>query len=269
MSKRSVSTTTVVRRKRCARSWILPTITNGNTTRHTKVPTIIEGGVEGVVVNSRTTWIRKALAVKEHPDRCIVAHLVEDVMRTLLAHAFTGQDALGLSDLARALDLSDVSDSDAEPITCYSSTTGITGIGDRARNACKKYFRSVMIDGVEIMAKLRVRGEGIVVPADFHLANLIKVLKSRLPPCEETSVAARAAKRPVVLYTSCENSGRYTIRYTKDGSRHAKRFLVPRHDAAGNMLSAEDFKRNCELVKRRAIEVWNREDRSGLPRLHC
>ena len=66
---------------------IVTRVANADTVKYTVVPKTTDGCTEGVVINAWAPWLGKALSVKEEPDRDILAHFVQDVIRALLAQA--------------------------------------------------------------------------------------------------------------------------------------------------------------------------------------
>ena len=150
------------------------------------------------------------------------------------------------------------------------------------QTSCTSDFRTVLVDGVEISAKLKHKGKGIMVPNDDHLANVLTVLRARLTEGSNSDVEARASKRRALMreresantvlkhvrYNTFENGGRYTISFsTFQDKKRQMRFVVPRYNLGGNLLSEEDFTANREMARKRAIAAWNEKDESGAPRL--
>ena len=96
------------------------------------------------------------------------------------------------------------------------------------QTSCTSDFRTVLVDGVEISAKLKHKGKGIVVPNDDHLANVLTVLRARLTEGSNSDVEARASKRRALMmerksantvprhvrYNTVDSGGRYTIFFT-------------------------------------------------------
>ena len=279
---------------------VVTRVASANTTRHTVIPTITDGGVECVAVNSWTPWLGKAFAVKVatgHPDRDILYNFVKEVGRRLIdgalpadarrarpslegsddSQASKGRAALGLSEKSDS-----TSDSDEDEPARNGSNTRFMKLEEEARKTCLKEYRTVTIDGLEISAKLRARGKGIVVPNDGHLANLMKVLRGRLTQGWNSEVETRASKRQKLTeereaakiipncmrYFSLAHAGRYTIFYTGPGGKASqKSFQVPRRDLAGNVLDPKVFAHNREVVRQKAAAEWNERDTSNLPRL--
>ena len=272
---------------------VVTRVTNADTIRYTVVPTTTEGFTEGVVINAWAPWLGKALSVKEEPDRDILAHFVQDVIRALLAQALMtdiqrgrrssegsddspepkGRAALGFFDES-------ASEEESQPTQSFLTKTSAK-LEQKARKDCTSDFRTVLIDGVEISAKLKQKGKGIVVPNDDHLANVLTVLRARPTEGSNSDVAARASKRRALMmerksantvprhvrYNTVNSGGRYTIFFTTfDGKKRQMRFRVPRYDLEGKVLSDEDFAANREMARKRAIAAWNDKDESGAPR---
>ena len=272
---------------------IVTRVANADTIKYTVVPTTTEGFTEGVVINAWAPWLGKALSVKEEPDRDILAHFVQDVIRALLAQALMtdmqrchgssgvpddsppkGRAALGFGD-------DSASEDDSQASQSFLAKTSAK-LEQKARKDCTSDFRTVLVDGVEISAKLKHKGKGILVPNDDHLANVLTVLRARLTEGSNSDVEARASKRRALMmerksantvprhvrYNTVSSGGRYTIFFTTfDGKKRQMRFRVPRYDLEGKVLSDEDFAANREMARKRAIAAWNAKDESGAPRL--
>ena len=310
MGKRRHPNTDIVRNEDVTFSiergpFVVTRVATSSGARYTVIPTTIEGGAECVVVGTSKCafWIGQALAVNGDFDRSSIDQFAQDVIRALLAQTMQAdapraRPSLEGSDDELALGPSDQSttDSDGDAPARNCSNTSLM-LEEEARQSCLKEYSTVMIDGVAISAKLRCRPrKGVLVPNDpHHLANLMKVLRARVPEGSNSDVEARASKRQVlteektvsrrdpqqkewrrelhkkdtcVRYYSLPQAGVFRIFYKneKDQAEQAS-FLVARKDKDGKMLTGEAFACNLESVGNTAIAAWNERDMSGLPRL--
>ena len=150
----------------------------------------------------------------------------------------------------------------------------------RRKQQSRLEFRTVLVDGVAITARMRPRGIGCIVPNNGQIPNILKATQGRLSEGPNSDVEARASKRtarqhdntvaatkPNLRYVSTGSGGIYTC-WSKDEGNvlHSKRFNISRTDVSGNMLEPETFTKHRNKVRRQASRAWNALDMSGQPR---
>jgi hypothetical protein len=191
-----------------------------------------------------------------------------------LAEADGAQAATGLASLGI------VGDSDEDDFARLSHDVERRRT-QRRKQQSRLEFRTVLVDGVAITARMRPRGIGCIVPNNGQIPNILKVTQGRLSEGPNSDVEARASKRtarqhdntvaatkPNLRYVSTGSGGIYTCWWKdEEGMMHSKRFSMSRTDVSGLMLETGQWAGLRERVRRQALNTWNALDVSDQPRL--
>ena len=153
------------------------------------------------------------------------------------------------------------------------------------RGAVGSHLRSelqtVSFRGMQITAKTRDKGRGILVPLEgdslkdilLHLRQ--QVSTGSVPKADETKAKARAmavgcrddADGGRVRWVFSETA--YHVLYRDDEGKHhrtSKDLKVPRFDMSGGALTGDAFQKARERMLSKARALWNELDKSGAPR---
>ena len=255
------------------------------------LPTVIDCGVTCICVNGSAGWLSQLLSRGKQDADCVgvVQAFCEEVYTALRVQGRGSSDLVPVAGAAgqgvpgkgrSALGLDD--DSDEETLAAADGSHVSPTKRPRLTPQPSNDWRTVAINGLEITAKRRARGHGLLVPlVGDRLLAMVQHLNERLLSQDTTSPKKRLQRKESDPSTNARGDldmGRVKWLFgthqwqilwvDTDGKHHSctKGLMVPRFAFDGSPLGGERYRSIREELLTVARKRWNDLDQSDKPR---